>query len=89
MSEAKTFGRLKAIESKVNVIPKLNWPANLYQINFLHLHLASVNLKFLLPGSKFDAGTLCLQLPGGPFVSHYDIVVDVDGPGKEWYEFNE
>jgi hypothetical protein len=60
MSGAKTFGRLKAIEPKVNVIPKLNRPgnpANLYQIsNFLHLHLSSANLKSLLPGSRFVSG---------------------------------
>jgi hypothetical protein len=76
MSEAKTFGRLKTIEPKLNVIPKLNYPgnpANLYQIsNFLHLHLhlASVYLNSLLPGSRFDEGTK--SAPQFPFGLTYN-----------------
>jgi hypothetical protein len=35
MSGAKTFGRLKAIEPKVNVIPKLNRPGNSANMNHL------------------------------------------------------
>jgi hypothetical protein len=32
---AKSFGRLKAIEPKVNVISKLNWPGNPANMNHL------------------------------------------------------